>query len=326
MEVRVVRGAGAKSAGKREGRWQRMSGAALFTFASVLFFVLSLRRKQPPAVEKVIRGEPEKDVVAEAGLGAGTRAEKVPWLSRLEEEAAKAGLSVTARTLLLVAVLGSAAGFTALLAVTGSVWFAAAGLVAGAVLPRYYVRALKKRRAEAFAARFDAALSVLSSSLRAGASLGQALERAAADAPAPVTEEFARVVQAMRFGLPPEDAVLELKKRIECPEVDVFIVATQVLSRTGGNIAEVYDLIGQMVSERRALKRALLAHTSQARLSAAVVSAAPIVVTLFLYAQNPAYFRPMTQTATGRAMLAGCYVTIALGWWVMRRMVQALAD
>lgn len=300
-----------------------MNAAGLFVFVSVLLFILSLRKRVPDDGGDFIKGTDRETVVEEA---LAQKKERVSWLARLEEDASKAGIAVPARTLALIAVLGSAAGFTLLTAATGSLVFGLLGLMAGTFLPKQYIGVLKKRRAEAFRGHFGAALSVLSSSLRAGSSLEQALQRGAEDAPSPVREEFARVVQSMKLGLPPEDAVVELRKRVECPEVDVFVVATQILARTGGNMAEIYDLIGQMVSERRAFRQTVRAYTSQARMSASVVSVLPVLVVLFLYLQNPSYFRPLTGSVLGRVIVFCCAGCMVLGWWVIRRMLQVSLD
>lgn len=301
-----------------------MNAIALFVFASVFSFMLSLRKREPSKnIGSFIMGIDERVAVE---IAEAKPQQKSTWLSRLEEDAARAGLNVPVRNLLLLAVLGSTAGFTVLFAVTNSLLLGMVGLALGFVLPRQYIRTLKKRRAETFRAQFNGVLSILSSSLRAGSSLEQALQRAAEDAPSPARDELWRAVQTMKLGLPPEDAVLELKKRIDCPEVDVFVVATQILSRTGGNIAEIYDLIGQMVLERKAFRQALRAYTSQGRLSATVVSVLPILVTAFLYLQNPAYFRPLTKSALGRVLLVVCYGLMALGWWVINRMIQISLD
>jgi len=302
-----------------------VNAVALFTFSAVLLFMLSLRKREPKGIEKFVRGINEDQALLESTTVTERRT-RTSWLSRLEEDAARAGLTVSTRSLLLLAVLGSAAGFTVLFSLSNSLVFGLAGLVFGAVLPKRYINRLKKRRAEAFQAQFNQALSILSSSLRAGSSLEQALKRVAEDAPSPVREEFKRVVQQIRLGQAPEDAVKELKRRIDCPEVDVFVIATQILARTGGNMAEIYDLLGQMVAERKAFRQAVRSYTAQARVSAYVVSIIPVLVTAAIYLRNPAYFTPMTSSISGRVLLWGCFGMIACGWWVISKMIQVSLD
>ncbi|MBO7088394.1 MAG: hypothetical protein J6W70_00685, partial [Lentisphaeria bacterium] len=67
--------------------------------------------------------------------------------------------------------------------------------------PRFYLRALKKQRLAKFNEQLEDALISMSSALKAGFSITQALENVASEKRHPISFEFTLLLQALRLGV-----------------------------------------------------------------------------------------------------------------------------
>jgi len=247
-------------------------------------------------------------------------------LGRLEAEARRAGLQVTGPQLLGVILLAGvvAAGVAYTLVPRPGV--AAVATLAGLMAPRIWIARARQRRAEAFAQALDGALGIMSSSLRAGVSLAQAIARAAEQAEEPVRTELQRAARAISLGATAAEALASVSKRVASPDWELVVVATNILTRTGGNLAEVFDQIAATIRARRLARKAIQAQTAQIRLTATLVAVIPAFVTLAIRLLNPGYFTPMLSSPAGVVVFAGAFGVIFLGWLWIRNMANVVPE
>lgn len=119
------------------------------------------------------------------------------------------------------------------------------------------------------------AFTALSMSLASGHSLAQGMRFVGAHAQEPVHTEFLRVAAAIDCGVSATDALDDLLARIDAPGLSLVTLALKVSQRTGAPLADLLSEASSMVGERIELKRRLDVKTSQARMSAHMVSAMP---------------------------------------------------
>jgi tight adherence protein B len=86
-------------------------------------------------------------------------------------------------------------------------------------------------------------LNLMVNGLRAGYSTMQAMEAISKELPAPISDEFRRVVQEMQLGVPMETALDNLLRRIPSDDLDFVITAINVQREVGGNLSEILDSI-----------------------------------------------------------------------------------
>ena len=133
------------------------------------------------------------------------------------------------------------------------------------------------------------ALLILSGSLKAGRTLQQGFELVAISLPPPISTEFSQVLQDQHLGVPFDQALKNLLKRVCSKDFKTFVTATLFQKETGGNIISLYDQITFAVSERKKLKGRLENITVQGRYSGYIIAMLPIVLFVFLYITNPDY-------------------------------------
>lgn len=297
---------------------------AALVFASMLSLFMgfaTLKRKGGDRLQAAVKPSIE-DFLGEDKTLTEKATKRLSYPKTLESEALKAGLNIKGSHFVVVALFAGAGAFLMALGLMGDWRIAVWATLVGALAPNFWLNFQKRRRAHAFVRQLDGALGVAISALRGGASLAQAITQVAEAGIDPVSEEFARVDKAVKLGLAPMEAIQRIKDRVDCPDLDLVVVGTQIMARTGGNLVQVYENAAEMVRERRTFRESMKAYTAQPRMSAAIVSLVPIVMTLIVRALNPNYFAPMWRTPGGKVILILCFVSIVVGWFVVQRAVS----
>jgi len=94
----------------------------------------------------------------------------------------------------------------------------------------------------------------------------------------PVGEEFRRISDDVRLGVPLEQALWETAKRIATPEFNFLVVTMIVQRETGGNLAETLENLDQVLRRRRQMRLKIKAMSSEARASAAIIGSLPFIM------------------------------------------------
>jgi tight adherence protein B len=173
-----------------------------------------------------------------------------------------------------------------------------------------------------FAEQLPDNLQVIASAMRAGHSFTGALAVVVDDAPEPTRRELERVVAEERLGVPLENALREVVRRMANGDLEQVALVAALQRETGGNTAEVLDRVTETVRERLALRRAVNTLTAQGRMSRWVLSALPLVLLGAFTVLNPAYMSPLYESPTGRMLLAAAGVMVVAGSLVIKRIVD----
>ena len=118
-----------------------------------------------------------------------------------------------------------------------------AGIVA--LVARAIVAVRGRDRRAAFAASLPQALQLLTSSLRSGHGMTQALDAVAVSADEPARGEFQRVIIKTRLGRDLTEAIRQLAERMQSSELEWVAQAIDTHQETGGNLADILDRRGR---------------------------------------------------------------------------------
>jgi tight adherence protein B len=199
------------------------------------------------------------------------------------------------------------------------------GAIFGFFIPRIYIGRAQKSRLKKFDNQLGDMLNLMVNGLRAGFSTLQAMEAVSRELPSPISSEFRRVVQEMQLGIPMEEALDHLLRRINSDDLDLCITAINVQREVGGNLAEILDVISYTIRERVRIKGEIAALTAQGRATAWVISALPIVLVLLLFVINRQYvmqfFNPETR-GCGIPILVLAGLMIVSGFIATQKIVQ----
>ena len=190
-----------------------------------------------------------------------------------------------------------------------------------AVLPPFALKTVVKMRRKKFVKQLPDALTTLAGSLRAGRSLGQALEALAREMPAPIGRELRKVVAEVRLGRKVSDALDDAVERVGSPDFRWAVLAMQIQAEVGGNLAELLDRVGETMRARSRLKGEVKALTAEGRASAMMLVIMPPALGAVMYAANPEYMKPMFTQTAGHIMLGISVVMIIAGFFWMKKVV-----
>jgi tight adherence protein B len=198
------------------------------------------------------------------------------------------------------------------------------GAAGGAMLPRAYVRSQQRQRLRKFNDQLPDMLNLMVNGLRAGYSTMQAMEAVSKELPAPICDEFRRVVQEIQIGIAMETALENLLRRIPSDDLDFVVTAINVQREVGGNLSEILDNISFTIRERIRIKGEIRVLTAQVRTSGTVLSLIPFFLVLVLWFLNPEYLMSITARGTLCAAVIICVVLglIFSSYFIMMRIAN----
>jgi tight adherence protein B len=99
-------------------------------------------------------------------------------------------------------------------------------------------------------------------------------------------------------------------------------MAVNIQRQVGGNLAEVLDIVANTVRERAYVHRQVRVLSAEGRISIAILAGLPFGVFFYLMLVSPDYVSVLFTTMFGRILLAAGGCLMAVGIFVMTRIVR----
>jgi tight adherence protein B len=247
------------------------------------------------------------------------KAKRPPLSVRISQ----AGLSWSKRTFIMISAGLGVVAFLVAIPLTGEPLSALAfGFTAGCGFPIWLLRFLKKRRETRFLDGLPDAVDVIVRGIKAGLPLLDSLKMIAAETQEPMRSEFRGIIETQTVGIPLGEACLKLYERIPVAEANFFGIVIAIQQRAGGNLSEALGNLSTVLRERKKMKAKIKAMSMEAKASAAIIGALPIIVMTLVYLTSPDYIELLWTEALGRLMLAASGIWMFLGIMVMRKMIN----
>jgi tight adherence protein B len=195
-------------------------------------------------------------------------------------------------------------------------------LAAGYLLPRWWVGRRRKKYQSQFLDELPNAVEAIVRGVKTGLPLNDSIRVVAKDAKEPVKSEFGRVLDQQAFGLSMTEAVTVLLDRVPLAEVNFFVVVITVQQQAGGNLSEALGNLAKVLRNRKKMKQKIKAMSSEAKASAGIIGSLPFVVGILVSIVSPSYLAPLFFTDLGHIWLGVGVVMLAVGIFIMNRMIQ----
>ena len=195
-------------------------------------------------------------------------------------------------------------GFVFLLFGFFGYWLAAIGVGifmtwVGFKIPRPIIDFFVEKRIKAYQGQMVDALTLLSNGIRAGLSVPQALGMVVDEMPSPVSQEFNLLLQQNRIGVPLEECFDNLAKRVPTEDNDMFVSSMNILRETGGNLAEVFDTIVEVIRERIRLQQKIDTYVAQGMMQGITIFCMPFGIGIIYAVMDPGSMVPLFTTPIG---------------------------
>jgi tight adherence protein B len=203
------------------------------------------------------------------------------------------------------------------------------GAVVGWWLPRFWLKRRKGKRLKAFNGALADTITLIANALRSGSSFLQAIEMVVRETQPPISTEFNRVIREVNLGLPFEQALANLVRRVRSEDLELMTTAISIQHQVGGNLAEILDSIAFTIRERVRIKGEIKTLTAQQRMSGYVVAGLPIGLVGILMVIAPKFMDPMFQKPPellglpmGVIILGIGAIMMGIGFMLIRKVVD----
>ncbi|MGB4864096.1 MAG: type II secretion system F family protein [Tepidiformaceae bacterium] len=240
------------------------------------------------------------------------------WTKDLE----RAGLTLNAKEYLILRITVSAVLAALVMAVSPVPALGAIGLPLGFFGTGLWLKRKKSSRVHKLEAQMVEMLQMLSSGLRAGFGLLQALEAAAEQAQAPLQTELRRTMRDTAMGASVEQALTSLNERVGSSDFDIVITAILIQRSVGGNLAEILDNVAHTMRERERIRGEIRTLTSQQRLTGYVIGGIPVGLLIVFMMISPEFTSLLFTDPLGQKLLAAAAVSEAIGFVVIQKIVN----
>lgn len=248
-------------------------------------------------------------VIDAVGYVAGKRG----FTGLLREKLEAAGLPLRPAEYMTLHILAVfTIGFAAQL-ISGRLALSVVAIITATVVPILVLNIAIDKRRNKFDEQLPDILSMISSSLRGGWGIQQAIDLVVQEAGDPASQEFRRVQTEVRLGIPLDDSLQRMADRIKSADFQAAVTAIAIQREVGGNLAEVLDIVAATIRDRGAMRRQISALTAEGRLSAYILVALPIFEAIILIWMNPDYMAPFTTTVFGAVLALVAVALLVIG-------------
>jgi tight adherence protein B len=243
----------------------------------------------------------------------------VPYVGRLLEQA---DCRYSVGIFLSLFVLLTLTGLLVSSLVLNNIVLRVGGAAVCGLMPILYVYYKKQQRQQKFLRQLPEALDLISRALQAGHTFQVGLKMVGEEFADPMGTEFDKTLAEINFGAGVAEALKNLARRVDCPDLHFFVVAILIQRETGGNLAEIAENIAQLIRKRFELQDRVRALAAEGKLSAIILFALPFFIALALSVMNPTYLGVLFTDPMGRGMLGVAAVIMAIGAMIIKKMIH----
>lgn len=197
-------------------------------------------------------------------------------------------------------------------------------LVAGALsfIPSGYVFFMRGKRFGKFEQGLPEALDLMVSALRVGHSFSSAMGLVTRECAAPVGPEFRVAFDEQNFGLDLRSALENLVSRVPIQDLRMVVTAILIQRESGGNLAEILEKTANVIRQRFRLKKQVMVHTAQGRLTGWILTILPIALGIGLYIVNPDTMSLLWKREIGIKLMWAAGGMMVVGTLIIQKIVR----
>ena len=186
-------------------------------------------------------------------------------------------------------------------------------------LPRFILRQLRKRRIAKFNEQLEDVLMGISSSLKAGFSIQQAIEEVGEEGRPPISVEFRLLAQECRLGVPLTQALDNMNRRLGSEDFELVATAIITARQTGGELTGALERLAGLIRERLRIARKLHAITAMGRMQAWMIGVMPFALMIGINYVAPSLMEGLFDSIIGYVLLAVVLLLDVIGFLVIRK-------
>lgn len=188
--------------------------------------------------------------------------------------------------------------------------------------PRLALKYIRKRRLDKFNYQLEDALGMMSGALKAGFSINQALEEVADCDLHPVSVEFRLLFQELRLGVPLDQALDNMSRRLNSDDLELVVTAIETARQTGGELTGTLERVAVLIRERVRINQKVQALTAMGRLQALMIGAMPFVLMIGLSYVSPDMMSMFYNSIAGIISIVVIVILVVCGFLAIRKITN----
>lgn len=191
----------------------------------------------------------------------------------------------------------------------------------GASYP-FVLRFLRKKRVDRAVEQLPDALTAISSGMKSGQSLQQAMETVVTFEKGPIAQEMTLFLRELRVGVGFNEALDNFHAHLPRAEVQLVVAAMKIARETGSNLAETLERIATTLRGKLQMEGKIRSLTAQGQLQGLVMAALPVFMGLVLSKMEPHAMSFLFSTWYGWLVMAVITVMDVIGYLIIRKIVS----
>lgn len=191
-----------------------------------------------------------------------------------------------------------------------------------AFMPTLIYTAMRKKRLRRFEEQLPDGLTMLSGSMRAGASLNIALESLVKEQPAPLSQEFELFMREQRIGTDFDVSLQHMEKRLPIQDFAMLSSALRINREIGGNLAEIVESLADTLRRKHQMEGKIESLTAQGKLQGIVMTGLPVLLAFLLYMLEREAMEKLWTTTVGWVVLAVIIFMETMGYVMIRKITS----
>jgi tight adherence protein B len=247
---------------------------------------------------------------------------RLPRVHQLDKLLLQSGVQLTVSTFLFWSAAAAFGGLVLWLLLRLPGWIAPAIIAGAAATPLIYILRVRRQRLQAIEQQLPDALELMARALRAGHAFLSALQMVGTEGPEPIAQEFRTAFDEVNYGVPMQDALMNLAVRVPVTDLRFFVIAATIQRETGGNLAELLDKLGSLIRARFKLLGTIRVLSAEGKLSAWILSLLPFALVALINLVNPKFMSVLWTDPAGIKLVTAGLVFMVIGIFWMWRIVK----
>lgn len=175
------------------------------------------------------------------------------------------------------------------------------------------IKNLSRRRTSLFLDQLPEAIDIIIRGAQLGKSISQNLAIVGDEMPAPTGIVFRKLAHQLNIGMDLEESFATIREISKVKEMQILATTLALQKEFGGEYAKILENLSRLLRDRRAHNLKTQALTSEARLSAKIVSAVTIAVIGFLAITSDTQLEFLLHDQAGHHLLLYCLASNGIG-------------
>lgn len=184
------------------------------------------------------------------------------------------------------------------------------------------------KKEQEFRGQFQNGMQILSSALKAGYSVENAIKETEKDLrplypeDSRIRREFNRMIHELNMNLTAEQVLKEMARRIQQEDVDNFVTVFATAKRTGGDSISILKDTVQMIGDKIEVEREIQTLLASKKLEFNVMCIIPLGMVLYMRMAFPEFLSVLYGGIPGVLLMSVCLGVYAFAWRMGTKMIQ----